>query len=1221
MGVKWTQEQEQVISLHNRDILVSAAAGSGKTAVLVERILTMVTRRKDPVDIDHLLVVTFTRAAAGEMKERILKALDDRLTEEPDNEHLKRQVAYIHNAQINTIDGFCAYVIRNYFHLIDLDPGYRTADEGELKLLKADVLREVLEEGYDLGSDDFHRLVECYAPGKTDAVLEDLILQLYEMSTSHPWPEEWLEFCRGVYDVRTQEEVFDSPWMKLFWADVRQKIGEAVTQAAENIKTAQAEDGPYAYLQALEADAAFLDRLSNTEDYNEIHAVLREHKWERLSSKKDAAVSDMLKERAKAGRETVKEIVSELQKQYFAMPAEAVFQCMRSCSPVMGSLIDLTIAFSRRFALKKRQKNLLDFTDMEHLALQILVEKKEDGSCVRSQAARELSRQFEEILIDEYQDSNYVQEMLLTSVSRHEDGVCNIFMVGDVKQSIYRFRLADPRLFLEKYETYTKKESSRQRIDLHRNFRSRKEVLGFVNLLFEQLMSRSFGGVAYDEGAALYPGAEYPGGNDPEFARTEVLMLESDGEDVKEEGMSGEARELEARIIGQRIREMAGRELVFDRQANAYRPMRYSDCVILLRTVSGWGETFGKVLQAMGIPSYVTTRTGYFTAPEIVTLLNYLHICDNPRQDIPFAGILHSPIAAVSVQELADIRREFPEGKLYDGCRRYQDAGENEVLRKKLEKFFSVYSDMRDRVAYTPIHELILAILNETGYGQYVRAMPAGEQRAANIRMLIEKARDYEKTSYRGLFNFVRYIEYLQKYNVDFGEVNITGENENTVRIMSIHKSKGLEFPVVFLAGMGKKFNLRDINSGIIMHPDYGPGVDCIDPEQRTRMPTLLKGVIRHQLLMESLGEEMRVLYVALTRAKEKLILVGTVSRLEKRVRECAGVLAQESPEISMRIREKGRDYWAWVLPSLVRHRAFLPVLEAYGLPANARKEIQKDDAEVVIRILTLQELTQKEVWHETGRQAGKRRFLEWNVQKTYDPQVKQLLDERFSFVYPYEKQQHVPVKLTVSELKQPYMEEPAEELYFQPDIIPLVPQFIEKKEQVLTGADRGTAYHRVFQLLDYSGADSAEGVGRQLSEMEAAGKITETMKLCVEAEDIVGLVQSPLGRRMKAAQQEGRLFLEQPFAMSIPASEKDPHFLDSDTIVVQGIIDAFFYEGDGIILVDYKTDQVQCAQELADKYHRQLDYYAQALMRTTGKTVREKIIYSVTLGREIVCE
>lgn len=1221
MGVKWTKEQEQVISLHDRDILVSAAAGSGKTAVLVERILTMVTRSENPIDIDHLLIVTFTRAAAGEMKERILTALDDRLSKDPENEHLKRQVSYIHNAQINTIDGFCAYVIRNYFHMIDLDPGYRTADEGELKLLKADVIDEVLEEAYDIGSDEFHQLVECYASGKTDHVLEELIYQLYEMSISHPWPKEWLIGCRKVYDAKTKEELFASSWMELFWKDVRQKIQEAVSQTEENMKTAQSEDGPYAYLTALEADRAFLHRLSGADDYDEIWNLLKEHKWERLSAKKDAAVSEMQKEQVKAGRETVKEIIKELQSQYFIMTGEAVFQCMQSCAPVVGSLVDLTLAFSERFEQKKRQKNLLDFTDMEHLALQILVEKKEDGSCVRSQAAKELSLQFEEILIDEYQDSNYVQEMLLTSVSRHEDGICNIFMVGDVKQSIYRFRLANPELFLEKYETYTLEESGRQRIDLHRNFRSRKEVLGFVNLLFEQLMSRSFGGVAYDESAALYPGAEYPEGNDPQFPKTEVLMLETDSEDVKEEGMSGEARELEARIIGQRIHELVGREQVFDGQIKAYRPARYSDCVILLRTISGWGETFGKVLQAMGIPANVTTRTGYFTALEIVTLLNYLHICDNPRQDIPFTAVLHSPIAAVSAKELADIRREFPEGKLYDGCRRYLDAGENEKLKEKLKRFFAVYGDIRERVAYTPIHELILAILSETGYGQYVRAMPAGEQRAANIRMLVEKARDYEKTSYRGLFNFIRYIEYLQKYDVDFGEVNVAGENENIVRIMSIHKSKGLEFPVVFLAGMGKKFNLRDMNSGMIVHPDYGLGVDFIDPGQRIKMPTLLKGVIRHQLMMENLSEEMRVLYVALTRAKEKLILAGTISRLEKRVRECSGLLGREAPEIPMRMREKGRDYWSWILPSLVRHRAFLPVLEMFEIPVNGRKEIQKENADLVLKILTLQELTSGEVWRQASRQVIKSRFLEWDERKTYDPQMKQLLDERFSFSYPYEKQQHVPVKLTVSELKQEYSAEQGEPLYFQPDIIPLIPRFIEKREPVLKGADRGTAYHRVFQLLDYRSADSTEGVRQQLLAMEAAGRITETMKLCIDPEDITRFVLGSLGIRMKAAQQEERLFLEQPFAMSIPASEKDPDFLDCDTIVVQGIIDAFFYEDGDIVLVDYKTDQVQSARELTDKYRSQLDYYAQALMRTTQKRVKEKIIYSVTLGKEIVCE
>ena len=784
MGMSWTREQQQVIELQDRNILVSAAAGSGKTAVLVERILHKMTRKENPVDIDRLLIVTFTRAAAGEMRERLTEAIEKRLEEEPDNEHLQRQETLIHNAQINTIDGFCAYVIRNYFHTIDLDPGYRTANEGELKLLKNDVAKELLEEHYGEADADFEHFVEIFATGKTDEGIIDLILKLYEFAMSNPWPQEWLDSCLEPYEAESFEAFSSSLWMKKLWEDVRRALSQGVELQAENRRLICEPDGPFLYEEAVEADGEILRKLADAcgrEDFDGCVQILSNLKFKMLSRKK-ADVSERKKEQVKKNRERVKELLKGLKERYFYKRAQGFCGRWNCARKPVEELVQLTKEFMEAFARKKRQKNILDFSDMEHFALKILV-KKEEGELAYTPAAEEFSQRFEEILIDEYQDSNLVQETLLQSVSRLRHGKYNIFMVGDVKQSIYRFRLARPELFMEKYETYTSQESERQKIDLHKNFRSRPEVLSGVNYIFEQIMGKELGDVEYDEAGALYPGANFPPysrNEDETFPSTEIWIAETDTQELADLEEESTAQELEARMIGQRIQEIVGQAPVLDKKTGEYRPAQYRDCVILLRTVAGWAETFVSVLMDMGIPAYATSKTGYFSAPEMVTLLNYLHICDNPMQEIPFTGVLASPLVGCTPEELAMIKNEFPQGKIYEGAWKYREEGQCDALREKLCGFFSKYERIRERIPYTPIHELIQLILRVTGFDLYAAAMPGGEQRKANLEMLVEKAMEYESTSYRGLFNFIRYLEQLQKYQVDFGEVNIAGENENT---------------------------------------------------------------------------------------------------------------------------------------------------------------------------------------------------------------------------------------------------------------------------------------------------------------------------------------------------------------------------------------------------------------------------------------------------------
>ena len=1249
MAVKWTKEQEQVIGLRNRNILVSAAAGSGKTAVLVQRILGKVMDPEHPVDIDKLLIMTFTRAAAGEMRERIANALEDALGENPENEHLQRQTTLIHTAQITTIDGFCAYVIRNYFHLIGLDPGYRTGEEGELKLLQEDVMKELLESYYAKDQEKYKYFIECYATGKSDEGIRDLIYSLYHAAMSNPYPDEWLEECIDSYKNTDIESIKLSEWMKLLWKNVLADLDQAKNLAEEAGKLCFSPGGPYLYDDAISSDLLLIrdaQEKALAGDFDGTRAVLGSPAFARLSTKKPKEpVDDLLKEQVKALRENEKDILKDLGSRYFTVGEEELPLLLECCREPVEMLVELTREFIRLYGKKKREKNILDFTDMEHFALEILMEKVEDESANEqagevvyrmSQAARELSMKYDEVMVDEYQDSNLVQEMITTCVSGWAKKSKNIFMVGDVKQSIYRFRLARPELFMEKYKKYTLTDSEEQRIDLHKNFRSRFQVLSCANFIFRQIMGKDLGGIAYDEAAALYPGAVFPEGARDEFLSTEVLLVEKDSEELEDLMEGQDARELEALAISHRIQEMVGKEKVLDKESGEYRPVRYGDIVILLRTASGWSETFTDVLGAHGIPVYAASKTGYFSALEVVTVLNYLQVCDNPLQDIPLAGVLRSPLVGCTTQELAVIREEDPEGMLYESVLHFLEEEEpcslispkeREALQEKLRGFISLLNEMRDLAVYTPVHELILEILRRTGYGNYAKALPNGAQRSANLAMLVEKAMDYEKTSYRGLFNFVRYIEHLQKYEVDYGEVNLSGAGEGSVEIMTIHKSKGLEFPVVILAGMGKQFNFQDLNARLLIHPDYGLGADAILPERRMVVSTLNKQVIRRQLLEESLGEEIRVLYVALTRAKEKMILTGAVSNLDKELISLSRFRENQIELLPAETRLKGKNYLDYVLPALARHRCMDSLYEEIGLFPTKENPLYEDPAQFQVKRITAQMLTEAEVVDQATGQMEENLLEDWDSEKVMDPGIREELDKRFGFVYPYEYRRDIPVKVTVSDLKKKSYhedEEIEEAVYFEPDIVPLIPRFIEEKaeaEEAFTGAARGTAYHRVMECLEYSKTDTLQDLREQIEALVQNQKLSEAEAKCIQVSDIGIFVECDLGQRMKQAALSGNLFREQPFVISRSAAEIDESWDESERVLVQGIIDAYFLENEEIVLVDYKTDHVRRGEErrLVELYHTQLEDYAQALERMTGRRVKEKYIYSFTLKKAIL--
>lgn len=1188
METNWTSEQKTVIDLRDCNILVSAAAGSGKTAVLVERILALLMDEKQPAEIDRMLIVTFTNAAAGEMKDRIRDRLEEKLEEESDSgmmERLQKQSALLQNAQISTIHSFCQYVIRNYFHTIDLDPDFRIADDGEQKLLQKEIVTQLLEEHYSGKTEEFLFMAECIATGRDDAVLEETILQLYQFSMSFPWPKEWLKQCIQDYQADSAEEMFGRSWVTQLMKVLQVQLEEIYHMAQKALTICQEIDGPYMYEEAIMTDLEELEKLTGEKSYQECSRALTDmKKWKTLSSKKSESVDETLRRKVQAIRDDYKKQIAKIKEQYFYAGPQKLYEHMAACRPVMEMLLNLTIEFEERYVQEKRRRNLCDFHDLEHLALEILV-KREDGICKRTQTAEDLSDYYQHIMIDEYQDSNLVQEMILTSISGEPQGVQNLFMVGDVKQSIYRFRLARPELFMEKFASYSLTEGNNRRVDLHKNFRSRSQVLESVNCLFDKIMDTDLGKVAYNEAARLYTGAEFEKGPKDSLFTSEMLLL-----DLDEEGEEAEetARELEARMIGNRILELVGTQPVWDKEKKSYRCAEFGDIVILLRTVSGWAEDFSKILQNMGIPCYSGARSGYFSVPEVQTVLAFLKVIDNPCQDIPLAAVLCSPIGGLSPEDLAELKSSGEKKNFYQICRESE----------KLQGFFALLEKYRKRAVYTPIQKLLWEILDETGYLNFVSAMPAGKQRRANLEMLMEKAAAYESGSYHGLYHFVRYIENLHKYEVDFGEASAGGEESHMVRIMSIHKSKGLEFPIVFVAGMGKNMNQMDAQSAFVTHMDLGIGCDYIDPVLRIRGNTLFKNFVKMQIRNENLGEELRVLYVALTRAKEKLILAGAVDHLGKKILRWEEILDPDAKKLTFTDRIQARNYLDWIMPVWLQ---------------------QYEKQNLVLKLYQISDLVDQEKERQIEYRMEEQELLCLSSHLCINEEAKKILNEQLNYCYPYKEKDSIPSKISVSELKRRHSEEDQESLLFYPDRKEqkqeeTIPRFMKEETQV-SGADRGTIYHKVMECLEFD-----RPIEQELLRMKKTGLLTEKECSVIRVEKIQRFVTSNLGKRMEAAQKKGCLFREQQFVMEISASEADEKWNDEEQILLQGIIDAYFIEDGKAVLVDYKTDFVkfQEASSLYEKYRVQLGYYKKALERLTDYPVKEEIIYSFCLDREL---
>lgn len=1273
MGMKFTPEQQRVIELHNSNILVSAAAGSGKTAVLVERIIRMICDGEHPADIDRLLIVTFTNAAAAEMRERIAAGITARLEADPGNEHIQKQSALLHNAQITTIDSFSLFLIRNHFNEIGLDPDFRVADEGEIKLLQQEVLAQLLEDAYagqfvPEAPEQFHACVEYFCPGGRESVLEQHILNLSRYAGSFPWPAEWLEERKNDYAAGDMEALVHSDYGQYLTERVNRTVEGCLEKLREVKRLCELPDGPYMYGELTEAEIEQLERLTSCKDLEEQAAKVPAVTFARLPSKKDDSVDPAKRELAKAIRNSVKDTLSDLSESYFKTPLELAVEQGKACREPLRMLLDLVLEFDRRLLAAKQERHLIDFSDMEHYALQILLKREkveETGGTgtdhaetkyriVPSDVAMEYRQYFQEILIDEYQDSNLVQEYLLSAISGEEEGRYNRFMVGDVKQSIYKFRLARPELFLEKYDTY-QETGDLCRIDLAKNFRSRIQVVDAVNGVFSRIMSREIGGIAYDDKAALYPGAVYPAQEDPAYG-SELLLIRKPEKGEREESGIGEqhaegagvlvdydnVRQLEALAIAARIKQLKGSLKVMEKSTGELRPVRYSDMVILLRTTSGWDEEFKKILEQQGIPVYITSKTGYFGALEVQELLQFLRVLDNPRQDIPLFGVMQSVFGGFTQEEIAQIR-SGGEGHsrkrmtLYEALKEVaqsgrtveegeeisagESAGEEAELSQKADTFLQRIGHYRDLTPFTSIRDLLQRILDDYDYLNYVTALPAGSKRRANVEMLLTKASAFEKTSYFGLFHFIRYMEQLEKYDVDYGEADTLDENADVVRIMSIHKSKGLEFPVVFVSGLSKRFNMQDANQSLIVDMDLGVAVDYVDSVRRIKNKTLRRAVLSAKMKEDNLAEELRVLYVALTRAREKLILTAVLDKADEKW-ELAQMTGQERLTY-LDFCEAG-SYMDFLLPILPKTGIAVKTLRTEDLAAEELGEqLRMGDRREQLRLIACGE-----------------------TPLTGDPEENERklmhLRERFAYQYPHPGLQKLYTKTTVSELKIAAMAEKDEAAFHtfeEKEVVPYIPGFRREQEKV-SGAVRGNAFHRVMELLDfmyvfvesglfekcpgdyetYRKRLDAERLKNRLEEFLQRETISLRLKeeyaKAVSLPKILNFLEQELAYRMWRAQEQGLLYREQPFVLGIDAKRLDPDLPEGEKVLIQGIIDVFFIEDGEIVLLDYKTDVIDSLEALWNRYNVQIQYYEEALTKLMQMPVKERILYSFYLEK-----
>lgn len=1325
-GVFWSDDQWKAITLAGEDMLVAAAAGSGKTAVLVERIIRKLCDTQSPVDVDRLLVATFTKAAAAEMRHRIGEALETALEKNPNDGHIKRQLAMLGSASITTLHSFCMEVIQRHYTLIPLDPGFRIAAESETSILRQEVLEDLFEQKYDneTGQTPFLSLVDWYGGEKGDDAVFSLVLRLYDFSRSHPWPEVWLQQAADMFAHADEQNLQQNVWIKSIMQDVLLTLEGALGRIEQSIAIAMAPGGPVPYIETLEADGAMVRTLMEgvrQQAWASWYDLFQTVSFGKLKPCKKDQTDPMMQERVKVLRDEVKKSLSGLQTQLFGRTTAQFIGELHHSAPLMQELSTLVSQFAEAYRIAKVSRGWLDFSDLEHYALQIL--RHQDATpqqLLPSDAALEYQQQYEEILLDEYQDTNTVQEEIVRLISRTSPG--NRFMVGDVKQSIYRFRLADPSLFLDKYRRYQYGDimEGGYRIDLARNFRSRPQVIDTVNLIFRQIMDETVGEINYDERAELVYGEGYTSvtsasleDNEASTYAPEWLLIDRSEEaidlgsdehrDAYEEQLPDEVEKadlevvvLESRVIAARIHGLMGTNgdmpfHVYDKGLKMTRPVRYSDIVILLRSTSAWAKVMMEELSLQGIPVIGELNQGYFAAIEVETMLSFLQIIDNPLQDIPLAAVLRSPVYGLTEDELAQIALYRPKERgsnFYQGLENIwattqtTTTGQDKLsplLLSKLENFKNHLETWRSFAREGQLSMLIWKIYSDTGYLTWVGGLPAGVQRQANLQALHDRARQYEQsTMSSGLFPFLRYITRLRENGGDLGAAVTSSDHSNAVRIMTIHKSKGLEFPVVFMAGLAKQFNRQDLNGAFLVHKELGFGPKYVDESLRVSYPMLPNLAIRRRAELELLAEEMRVLYVALTRPREKLIMVSAVKDLLKSIEAWGSAIHVNEQKLPDHMLARAKCYLDWIGPALIRHPSALPLREAAGLSEPTTQALDgMNELNIQISVAASQYLAMPAA--ASGEHMGSDLLssdlplsseLE-EVKSTSNREEKQgltIVDQpvyeaihtKLAWKYPYETATKIPAQTSVTEMKakmtlqngpslsifeqKQLKEERAgreNEVVYQLHL--QRPKFMEQVK--LSPTERGTAYHMLMQHVPFDVEPSLSLIQETIAKLILNKIMTPPQGEVIDAQRITDFLFSPVGVLLRQAQWVRR---EVPFSFGL--SVQDAHAdlltdllaepngegiqgtthsltvqsdkLTGEVVLLQGVIDCLFSVEDKLYLLDYKSDRVNDQlggiTALATHYQFQLDLYQKAIQEMTGQVVHEKWLYFFDQGEAV---
>lgn len=1207
----WTNEQQAAIDSRGQTLLLSAAAGSGKTAVLVERIIRRLLDKEYPIDITELLVVTFTKAAAAEMRDRIGTALMKALSETKDP-RVERQLALLPSAQISTLHAFCQHVIRKYFYTIDLDPAFSIAGEEELNLLRRQVLEDVFLSYYedDEKASILYPLADMFGSDRGDDILMDTVSRMYTYARSLAWPEHWLKEAARSYDVAPDAVIDDMVWAG--------PIKDAVRRILE--EDARLYDGVLYHLRQREAFApacdtfvaeqAALRQAAQARSWNDLSRFVRAIDFPRLKSLRKLSDDDKaVWERCKKVRDDVKkDVIKTLQAVYFSATPEEWLDGMRAMKPIMDGLVTLTLDFAKAYGAAKKEKGWIDFSDLEHFCLQILLAPDASPEHpVPSAAAEELRSQYEEVFIDEYQDTNGVQELITRLVS----GEDNRFMVGDIKQSIYRFRLADPTLFLEKYHSFSRDEKAVQRcIDLGRNFRSVPVVLDAVNAVFSRAMTAEAAGMDYGEREKLYAGRQAPDDERWIGGPVEVDIVPTPSDEEDDDGST--AFEKECRFIAGRIGELLASGRMAARKDGTLEPLSYRHIVVLLRSMAGKADVLIQALQEGGIPSYAEQSGGYFAAVEVQVMLALLRCIDNPEQDLAMAAVLRSPLVGLDETALAGVRLAG-DGTLWQNLPAFVASLPDGVDEKEdLQQFMAAFDSWRTYSRRHGVAELLQRLYDDTAYVDFVGAMPGGDVRQANLKALYDRARQYEEAGFRGLFRYLQLMDKMKEDGLDLAPAKVVSEKEDVVRIMSIHKSKGLEFPVVFVADMGKAFNRRDTQDQILFHNRLGIGLKQYDPEWRMSYPTLIWSGIAAQLRWEGTAEEERILYVAMTRARDQLILTGHSSHID---RDWQRWTSRLNPA-------QAKSYFDWVMPA---------ALAPFGAKADAdyaRPGAAWQDAIWQVRIARAVPAGTV----EEGAYDGEPRLEALRRGDLTGTPVPSWLDEQLSWQYAYPQAVRTAAKFSVSEVKRRYQELHSDELQDEAalsvpaaaviptapgedDAFAALPPWLAGEEAAVSGAQRGTALHKALQYITPAADQTTATLRREIDAFVRQGLLSREEAKLVYVPVLAAFCQSDIGRRMAESPE---LHREYPFTVLLAGGDPLPETETGEQILIQGVIDCLFREDDAWILVDYKSDRLETADAFRSRYAVQLALYKRAVEQITHRPVEETYIYSLHLQQEI---